>query len=144
MHTRIALALVAALALTAAGCSSSGTTSTTSTTDSIPAPSAPAAETPAPEPPAAEPPRVADLIAQLGCDGGPIETQLYARETGRCQLDGGEVTIATFDTPDLRDEWTGFVRDLGGNLVAGDSWAAWVGSPDTAATVAETLGGEVI
>lgn len=101
--------------------------------------SAPTASSPGPD---ALANRVAVLMVRAGCQGTVIGTQLYARETGRCTLAGDVVTLATFDNARLRDQWIDAARAYGGNFAAGPGWAAMVGSPDTAVTVASRLGGQ--
>lgn len=93
-------------------------------------PSTPAVETSTgvnavtPEP-AAGPPSVSDLMAAAGCDGGPIEPQLYTTETGRCLIGGEEVDVATFTTSDARDSWTEAANAVGAIAKpGGDLWAA--------------------
>lgn len=92
---------------------------------------------------AAERLSVADLMDRAGCVGDVIGTQLYSYETGRCDLGGSEVTIAAFDTAELRDQWVEFGRDFGGTFVLGDGWAAFVEHPAAADALAGVLGGEV-
>lgn len=105
-----------------------------------PASSAPAGQDAA-GPAPAERLRVADLMARADCRGEVIETQLYSYETGRCQHAGGEVTIAVFDSDELRDQWVAFGKSYGGSYAIGDGWAAAAESPDAAAAVAAALGG---
>jgi hypothetical protein len=84
---------------------------------------------------------VTKLMADAGCTGAVIGTQMFSYETGRCDLDGGEVTIAAFDSNDLRNQWTESASAYGGTFVQGDRWAAMVGSPAVARTLAERLEG---
>jgi hypothetical protein len=90
--------------------------------------------------------RVADLMNRAGCKGSVIGTQLYSYETGRCDLGGAQTTIAVFDTDALRDKWIKAGKDmgLGGTIVAGSGWAAWVLGVDGADKLAATLGGTVV
>lgn len=92
----------------------------------------------------AAPPGVAALITKLGCKGGPIGTQLYSRETGRCMLGNAEITIATFTTNALRDQWVDFGSQYGGTFVIGDRWAAGAETPGAAAATADKLGGKLV
>lgn len=100
----------------------------------------PAASSPPPSPSHARL-SVADLMAKAGCKGEVIGTQLYSYETGRCMLAGGEATIAVFDTAQLRDEWVKAGQGLGGTIVAGDGWAAWLEKGTGADQLATALGG---
>jgi hypothetical protein len=86
--------------------------------------------------------RVGVLMARMVCQGDVIETQLHSKETGRCKLDGVTVTIATFASDALRDKWVAYGDEFGGNLVAGDGWAAAVDTPDGAEKVANLLDGQ--
>jgi hypothetical protein len=88
-------------------------------------------------------PRVGELMSKAGCKGGLIGTQLYSRETGRCQYRGTEVTIAAFESNELRDRWVEFGRQFGATMVTGERWAAGVGGPDQAKALAVALGGDV-
>ncbi|WP_238005551.1 hypothetical protein KZZ52_42395 [Dactylosporangium sp. AC04546] len=83
-------------------------------------------------------------MTQMGCTGKVIDTQLFSKETGRCMLGDDEVTIAVFDTPQLRDEWVKAGKQFGGNYVVGPNWAAGMDRLNTAATVAEKLKGEKV
>ena len=126
------------LAASISGCSASGPAeagSTTPPTATAPATTAAAAPTKL---------RVADLMAQAVCVGGVIGTQQYSYETGRCQFGGDEVTIAVFDTNDLRDQWIAASRTFGGNFVAGPGWAAGMNKPDAARVLANVLHGRVV
>lgn len=89
-------------------------------------------------------PRVADLMARANCTGSVIETQLFAYETGRCNVAAGEVTLAVFDTDALRDQWIAAGRGYGGTFVVGPGWAAGSFSPDAATALAASLGGVVV
>jgi hypothetical protein len=84
---------------------------------------------------------VTELMADAGCTGAVIGTQMFSYETGRCMLDGGEVTIAAFDSNDLRDQWIESASQYGGTFVRGERWAAMVDRPGTADTLAERLEG---
>jgi len=87
--------------------------------------------------------RVVDLMNRAGCRGGVIGTQLYSTETGRCNLPGGaEVTLATFTSDQLRDQWVTTAKEYGGSFARGPGWAAMASSPSAAATVASKLGGQ--
>jgi hypothetical protein len=89
--------------------------------------------------------RVADLMRIGGCRGQAIGTQLYSYETGRCRLDGVEVTIAVFDSAKLRDQWVDTGRGFGFTFAVGDGfWAAAAERPDAATKLAEKLGGRVL
>lgn len=88
--------------------------------------------------------RVADLMARAGCNGQVIGTQLYSYETGRCDVVGTSVTIAVFDTDQLRDQWVEAGRQFGGTFVVGTGWAAGLENPDAAAGVASKLQGRVL
>ncbi len=140
MRTRLSVILVAVVA----GAMLSGCSLITGETDPTPSTSTPgdAAVGAAPT----KPPRirVADLMAKANCVGKVIGTQLYTYETGRCDLAGTEVTIGVFDSQQLRDQWASGVKDLGGTMVVGTGWAAWVMKPDTATTLATALGGRVL
>jgi hypothetical protein len=83
-------------------------------------------------------------MAQAACGGGVIGTQLYSYETGRCQFGGEEVTIAVFETADLRDQWIAASRTFGGHFVAGPGWAAGTNKPDAARVLANVLHGQVV
>jgi hypothetical protein len=84
-------------------------------------------------------------MKKAGCKGKVIGTQMYSRETGRCNLaSGGEITIATFNTKKLRDEWVKFGADFGGNFAIGAEWAAWAQNMDDAQAVADKLAGRVL
>jgi hypothetical protein len=100
--------------------------------DAIESPTAPAVTT-------AVVPRVADLMKRAGCKGKTIGTQLYAAETGRCTLANGEVTVATFETAQLRSKWVRAARDLGGTTHFGDGWAIWSPSRTAASTFAAAI-----
>jgi len=140
MRTRLSVILVAAVA----GAMLSGCSYFTDETDPTPSVSTPgeAAVGAAPTKPARV--RVADLMAKAGCKGKVIGTQLYTYETGRCDLGGTEVTIGVFDTQQLRDQWADGVKNLGGTMVVGTGWAAWVMKPDAATTLASALDGQVL
>lgn len=92
----------------------------------------------------APPPRVAALMTRAGCDGAVIGTQLYSRETGRCALGAATVTIAVFDTDELRDQWINYGRQYGGTFVRGPRWAAGLDAPDQAGDLAQLLGGTLV
>jgi hypothetical protein len=84
-------------------------------------------------------------MKRAGCKGKVIGTQLYSRETGRCNMPGGgEVTFAVFDTADLRDQWVAVGKSFGGNYAQGADWAAAADSPDDAAAWAAKLNGTVL
>lgn len=88
------------------------------------------------------PPRVADLMKQLGCaNAAVIGTQLYSRETGRCTAAGGSITIASFESTRLRDQWVAAGKQFGGSIVVGDGWALFAEGPDDADAAAAKLGG---
>jgi hypothetical protein len=88
--------------------------------------------------------RVTVLMAKANCVGGIIGTQLYSYETGRCVLAGVQVTIAVFETGELRDQWLASARQFNGTLVAGVGWAAGMQKPDPAPQLAAALGGQVV
>ncbi|HEX7038672.1 MAG TPA: hypothetical protein VF202_01005 [Trueperaceae bacterium] len=131
-----ASAAVVVLALASGGDEPARNTSAGQTTSTAPAQS--------PTPEAAKPAelRVADLMQQLGCDGEVIGTQLYSRETGRCMLGKHELTVAVFESDQLRDQWTDAARQFGGNIAVGNGWAVWAESPDGAAAAAKKLNGQ--
>lgn len=85
--------------------------------------------------------RVTDLMRSAGCRGAIIGTQLYSYETGRCKVGSAEITIAVFDTPNLRDRWLVVARSFGGNPVVGDGWAAIAETPETAGILVAKLNG---
>jgi hypothetical protein len=87
---------------------------------------------------------VTALMAKANCVGGVVGTQLYSYETGRCRLAGVEVTIAVFETGELRDQWLASARQFSGTLVAGVSWAAGMDKPDAAPMLAAALDGRVV
>lgn len=77
------------------------------------------------------------------CDGKVIGTQLYSYETGRCDLaDGGEITVAVFESNKLRDEWVKAGKEFGGNYVTGPLWAAVADSPAGGEVFATANGGQ--
>lgn len=85
--------------------------------------------------------RVADLITRAGCNNGTvIDTQLYSYETGRCTLNGVEVTVAVFDSDQLRDRWLEAGQQFGGSFVSGNGWAAGTTGLDTANAFAAAVG----
>jgi hypothetical protein len=134
----VRLAVAVALVLTLGACSSNEDGLM------VPVDAAPATHSAAPSPTKGKV-RVAALMKTAGCKGKVIGTQMYSRETGRCNLaSGGEVTIATFDTTKLRDEWVKFGADFGGNFATGKDWAAWCANLDDAETVAKKLAGKVM
>lgn len=75
-----------------------------------------------------------------------IGTQLYSYETGRCTIGkDDEITVAVFDTNQMREEWIKFAKQFGGNYVIGPGWGAVsAGSPDIAKDVATKLGGTIV
>jgi hypothetical protein len=87
------------------------------------------------------PPRVAEMMTRAGCTGKVIGTQLFARETGRCTLDGAEVTLATFTSDVLRNQWVTAAKSYGGTFVTGHLWAAMCDRPDQAPMLVDRLGG---
>lgn len=89
--------------------------------------------------------RVTDLMKKLGCGNAKvIGTQLYSKETGRCTGSAGDVTVAVFETEQLRDEWVKAGSQFGGNVVVGDGWAVFAEGPDDADAAAEKLGGSKV
>jgi hypothetical protein len=104
------------------------------------------AESPAATEPDASPERlrVTELMAKANCVGGLIGTQLYSYETGRCRLNGVEVTIAVFENGEMRDQWLASARQFSNTLVAGVSWAAGMDRPDAAPILAAALDGRVV
>ena len=104
------------------------------------------AESPAVAEPDASPERlhVTDLMAKANCVGGVIGTQLHSYETGRCRLAGVEVTIAVFETGELRDQWLASARQFSNTLVAGVGWAAGMDKPDAAPILVAMLDGRVV
>lgn len=92
----------------------------------------------------APPPRVADLMRRAGCAGSVIGQQLYSRETGRCTYRGVQVTMAVFETNELRDQWVSAARQFGGTFARGQLWAAMVGGPDQARALATALDGQIV
>ncbi|WP_116072977.1 hypothetical protein [Asanoa ferruginea] len=141
-HTSPATAAVmlAAVSLSLAGCGISDDQADPTWT--VGAASTPALETGAPQL-ATKRLRVASLMKTAGCKGKVIGTQLYSYETGRCQLAGGEVTLAVFDTAENRTAWVDAGAAFGGTAVTGKGWAAVTDAPDTAAALAEKLDGKV-
>lgn len=70
-----------------------------------------------------DPPSVEALMDSAGCEGEIIPPQLFSHETGRCELDGHEVTVATFASNEQRDHWVEIAQEVGSTVVVGDRWA---------------------
>lgn len=87
-----------------------------------------------------------DLAARLGCTGSfttEQSSELFVRESGRCSIDGSDVTLYTYADNDSRDNWVKSAQTFGGVLVVGDRWTARAPSQAAAETVKGKIGGTI-
>jgi hypothetical protein len=74
----------------------------------------------------------------------PSGSTRFVTEAAVCETPGGRLQMFTFSDTETRDRWLAFTERLGAPIVLGEDWAVLAPSPEGAAEVQDSLGGEIL